>query len=439
MTKLKVSAISKNELELLEDGKKGDIIDLNEITNVDTSSVIDAINKGELDTYNQELLKAQSEWDQKIQSEIERIKLETEIQFKDQLNQKEKDLNKLQNELKNKDDNFKNKEQLAKQELEKQIELKNAEIEKIKLETESQFKDQLSQKQIELSELQNELKSKEQESQLQISKEKEKSEAVIKLLNDQLAQAKDFKAKQSTKEIGESLEQYAANEFNKIRSCAFPNAYFEKDNQISKTNSKGDFIFRNFEDETEFISIMFDMKNEMDTTATKHKNADFFKELDKDRKEKNTEYAILVSLLEADSDLYNTGIVQVHEYEKMYVVRPQFFISIIGILNNAARNTLGYKKELAIVQNQNIDITNFENELNLFKDDFAKTSKNFNGNLEKLDKNLEDSIKKLTNARDELRKAMNNLEVADKKIESVNIKKLTKNNPTMQQKFDELK
>jgi hypothetical protein len=251
---------------------------------------------------------------------------------------------------------------------------------------------------------------------------------------------RDFKARQSTKDIGESLEQYAMDEFNKIRMTAFPNAYFEKDNEVSKASgSKGDFIFRDSIDGTEFISIMFDMKNEADATVAKKPNSAFFKELDKDRQEKGTEYAVLVSMLEADSDYYNTGIVQVYEYEKMYVIRPQFFLQVIGILRNAALNSVGYKKDLEMMQEQNIDISNFEAELMAFKDNFGVTAKNFNGNLEKLDKNLDDSIKKLTTSRDELRKAMKNLGVAETKIDKVDIKKLTKNNPTMAQKFEALK
>ena len=239
--------------------------------------------------------------------------------------------------------------------------------------------------------------------------------------------------------IGETLEQHCAIEFNRLRATAFRNAYFEKDND-ARTGSKGDFIFREFDDEgTEFISIMFEMKNEADGTATKHKNEDFLKELDKDRKEKNCEYAVLVSLLEADNELYNGGIVDMsHRYPKMYVVRPQFFIPIITLLRNAAMNSLQYKKELATIKNQNIDISHFEEDMNDFKEKFARNyrlaSEKFKKAIEEIDK----TIDHLQKTKEALLSSENNLRLANNKAEDLSIKRLTRNNPTMQAKFAEL-
>lgn len=250
---------------------------------------------------------------------------------------------------------------------------------------------------------------------------------------------KDFKARQSTKMTGESLEQHCMNEFNRFRMTAFPNAYFEKDNDV-RTGSKGDFIFRESEDGIEFISIMFEMKNERDETVTKHRNEDFFKELDKDRREKKCEYAVLVSLLELDNDLYNDGIVDVsYKYEKMYVVRPQFFIPIISLLRNAARNSLQYRRELDIAKNQQVDIQNFEDNLNKFKDGFARNyelaSNKFKTAVDEIDK----TISHLQKVKDNLLSSENNLRLANDKAEDLSIKKLTKNAPAVKEMFDEIK
>ena len=258
--------------------------------------------------------------------------------------------------------------------------------------------------------------------------------------DEQIAYYRDFKAKQSTKMIGESLEVHCMTEFNKIRALAFQRATFEKDND-ARSGSKGDFIYREAsEDGVEFISIMFEMKNEMDTTTTKHRNEDFFKELDKDRREKNCEYAVLVSLLESDSELYNGGIVDVsHCYPKMYVIRPQFFIPMITLLRNAALNSLKYREELEIVRRQNIDITNFENEMNDFKAKFSKnyelSSRRFKEAIDEIDK----TIVHLQKTKDALLSSVNNLRLANNKAMDLSIKRLTKNNPTMQQKFAEAK
>ncbi|MBR0407079.1 MAG: DUF2130 domain-containing protein [Clostridia bacterium] len=268
-------------------------------------------------------------------------------------------------------------------------------------------------------------------------REQHKTELALK--DEQIAQYRDFKARQSTKMVGESLEQHCLTEFNRIRMTAFPNAYFDKDND-ARTGSKGDFIFReSAEDGTEILSIMFEMKNEMDTTAVKHKNEDFFRELDRDRREKKCEYAVLVTLLEADSELYNTGIVDVsYKYEKMYVIRPQFFIPMITLLRNAAMNAVKARQELALIREQNIDITNFENEVNEFKSKFSynyqQASKRFQEAIDEIDK----SILHLQKIKDALTASDRQLRLANDKAEDLSIKKLTRHNPTMRQKFEEL-
>lgn len=265
-------------------------------------------------------------------------------------------------------------------------------------------------------------------------------DVIIKHKDEEIALRKDMKLKLSTKMIGETLEQHCETEFNKLRATAFPRAYFEKDND-SKSGSKGDFIYRETDEAgNEIISIMFEMKNEGDETATKKRNEDFLKELDKDRTEKKCEYAVLVSLLEADSEYYNSGIVDVsHKYNKMYVVRPQFFIPIITLLRNAAMNSLQYKAELALVKNQNIDITNFEEKINNFKEGFSRNyelaSRKFKTAIEEIDK----TIDHLQKTKDALLSSDNNLRLANQKAEDLTIKKLTHGNPTMKAKFDELK
>ncbi len=269
---------------------------------------------------------------------------------------------------------------------------------------------------------------------------KEKYEGALALKDEQISQLKDFKAKQSTKMVGESLEQFCHDEFDKIRMTAFPNAYFEKDND-TKTGSKGDFIFKDFDENgVEIVSIMFEMKNEMDTTATKHKNEDFFKELDKDRNEKKCEYAILVSLLEADHELYNNGIVDVsYRYPKMYVIRPQFFIPIITLLRNAAIKSLETKRELILAREQNLDITHFEENIEAFKVGFARNyelaSKKFKTAIEEIDK----TIDHLQKTKEALLRSEDNLRLANDKADNLSVKRLTRGNPTMKAKFDELK
>jgi hypothetical protein len=292
----------------------------------------------------------------------------------------------------------------------------------------------------ERDELKSGLERAELEKQLAEKSLKDKYETQIKDRDDAIERLRDMKARLSTKMVGETLEQHCETEFNRIRAMAFPRAYFEKDNN-TRTGSKGDYIFRELaEFGTEIVSIMFQMKNESDETATKKKNEDFLKELDRDRTEKGCEYAVLVSLLEPDSELYNSGIVDVsHRYTKMYVVRPQFFIPIITLLRNAAQNSLHYKTELALVKEQNIDITNFENELDAFKTGFARNyelaSKKFKTAIEEIDK----TIDHLQKTKDALLGSENNLRLANNKADDLTVKKLTRGNPTMAAKFAELK
>ena len=288
---------------------------------------------------------------------------------------------------------------------------------------------------------QNALVLQEQKQELALATTRQEYELRLKAADEQVEFYKNFKAQQSTKAIGESLEQFAEAEFNKVRSYAFPRAKFAKDNDVSVSGSKGDFIFRDFDESgLEFISIMFEMKNEADTTKTKHKNADFFKELDKDRREKKCEYAVLVSMLEADNDYYNTGIVDVsHEYEKMYVIRPQFFIHLIGILRNAALNSLQYQQELALVKEQNIDITHFEEDLEIFKNAFAKNYQSASNNFQKAIDEIDKAIKRMEAVKAALTTSENQLRLANNKLDDVSVKKLTRNNPTMKAKFEALK
>lgn len=291
----------------------------------------------------------------------------------------------------------------------------------------------------ERDELKNGLEKVELEKQLAETSLKDKYETQLKDRDDAIERLRDMKAKLSTKMVGETLEQHCEIEFNKIRSTAFPRAYFEKDND-ARSGSKGDYIFRDAdESDTEIVSIMFEMKNENDETATKHKNEDFLKELDKDRVEKGCEYAVLVSLLEPDNELYNTGIVDVsHRYPKMYVIRPQFFIQMITVLRNASMKALEYKTELELVKAQNIDITNFENELETFKSGFGKNydlaSRRFHTAIDEIDK----SIDRLQKAKEALLGSERNLRLANDKAQDVTIKKLTRRNPTMAAKFAEL-
>ena len=361
--------------------------------------------------------------------------------------------NSLQEDLAKKDKEIielqaKNERELSQQLARKEAEIAEmkSKIEKAEIETKLTVTTALLSIEKERDQLVNEVKSKETEKQLlekslneKFSSELKTKDDIIKMKEEEIALRKDMKLKLSTKMIGETLEQHCENEFNKLRATGFQKAYFEKDNN-SKSGSKGDYIYRETDDAgNEIISIMFEMKNESDETASKKRNEDFFKELDKDRTEKKCEYAVLVSLLEAENDYYNGGIVDVsYRYDKMYVVRPQFFIPIITLLRNAALSSMKYKAELALIRNQNIDITNFEDNINSFKEGFARNyelaSRKFKTAIDEIDK----TIDHLQKTKDALLSSENNLRLANNKAEDLTIKKLTRGNPTMTAKFDEL-
>ena len=300
-------------------------------------------------------------------------------------------------------------------------------------------KDEIAEKEKTILELKSKLTESEKDSKLREQSLKDNFSVQLKSKDETIEFYKDLKTRMSTKMVGETLEQHCEIEFNKLRATGFQNAYFEKDND-AKTGSKGDYIFRESTPEgIEFISIMFEMKNEMDTTATKKKNEDFFKELDKDRKEKNCEYAVLVSLLEADSELYNSGIVDVsYKYPKMYVIRPQFFISMITVLRNAAMNSIQYQQQLEEIKNQNIDISHFEDDMNDFKEKFGRNFHLASDKFAKAIQEIDKTIDHLQKTKDDLLSSENNLRLANDKAQDLTVKRLTKNNPTMEAKFAEL-
>jgi len=368
--------------------------------------------------FSKELKDRETQFEKDKENALQVAKLESEKDFNDKLSEKDKEIA----ELKNKLDSFNKDKQIEINEL---ISKKDAELVK---------------KDNEILKLQGQKDLDEKEFLIKEQTLKDKYEVQLQCKDEEIARYKDFKAKLSTKMLGETLEQHCEISFEQNRAMAFQNAYFEKDND-AKTGSKGDYIFRDYDEAgTEYISIMFEMKNEADTTSTKKKNEDFFKELDKDRREKNCEYAVLVSMLEPENDLYNNGIVDVsHKYEKMYVIRPQFFIPMITMLRNATRHSLDYRKELALIKSQNIDVAKFEDALYDFKDKFSKNyelaSRKFKTAIEEIDK----TISHLQKTKDALLSSENNLRLANNKAEDLSIKQLTKNNPTMQAKFEELK
>ena len=362
----------------------------------------------------------------KLKEEVKLLKKENDNKLNELLFSKEKEINELKNQLSLMEGN-------TRMEILNTLKSKDEEISRLKEEN-SKF---LNQKDLKISELNNKLALNDSLNKEKNEEIKKNYETLLKAKQEEVDFYKDFKARQSTKLVGESLEVHCATEFNKLRPL-FPNAYFDKDNEISKSGSKGDFIFRDYdEDKTEIVSIMFEMKNENDTTATKHTNEDFVKELDKDRNEKNCEYAVLVSMLEPDSELYNGGIVDVsYKYPKMYVVRPQFFIPIITLIRNGALNALSYKKELEVARNQDIDLSHFEENMNDFKDAFGRNyriaSEKFKTAIEEIDKTI-DHLEKTKKA---LLSSENNLRLANNKAqEDLTIKKLTKNAPSIAEKF----
>lgn len=404
------------------------------------------------------------EFDAEVKSRLEEIQKQNEVrqeaeslkisqEFQGKLNAKELELSKKDSEIVKLQAQLDSFNQTKKLELDAERSKTNEEIARLKsviaqnennvrvavLEEQNKAKDIIQAKENSLIELRSQIDVKQKEATIRETNIKEDYERQLKQKQELVDYYKDLKAKLSTKMIGESLEVHCGNEFNRVRTTMYPNAYFDKDNDASH-GSKGDFIFRDFADGMEYISIMFEMKNEMDKTATKHKNEDFLAKLDKDRRDKGCEYAVLVSLLEPDNDFYNEGIVDVsYKYPKMFVVRPQFFMPIISLLTQASRRSVEYQRELILAKQQSIDVTNFENKLidfrNKFGNHYQRASDKFNKAIEEIDK----TIKSLQKMKKDLLSSENYLRLANNDTEDLSIKKLTRGNPTMKQKFEEAK
>ena len=388
-----------------------------EVIQVDESFYATIVKQVRDKEFNQEIESRSAELAKEKENAVQLAKIEGQKELNEQLSKRDLEIADLKARIRN-------------CEVDKELAIKNVIFDKDQ---------KISQKEIEIMKLSTQISTAEKEAQIKEQSIKEKYEEQLKFKDEEIERYKDFKSRLSTKMIGETLEQHCEIEFNRLRATGFQNAYFEKDND-AKTGSKGDYIFRDKDENgVEYISIMFEMKNESDTLSKKKKNEDFFKELDKDRKEKNCEYAILVSTLEPENELYNSGIVDVsYKFPKMYVIRPQFFIPIITLLRNASLKSLEYKQQLAIVKAQNIDITNFENEMNDFKEKFGRNyriaSEKFQKAIEEIDKSI-DHLQKIKEA---LTSSERNLKLANDKAEDLSIKRLTKNNPTMRAKFESL-
>jgi hypothetical protein len=423
MKKVKVSIQDENTLVLLEDGAKGDVIDLGSIheTDIDKTTISNVVNSIKKDVFNEELEKMKEAIERENRLKLELKEKEYADQMRKDLSEKEKEITELNSKLEN-----------ISEKNESDLKLKVLQ-EKQKIEKErDDLMNEVRNKEIEKELLEKSLKEK-------FSSELKAKDDIIKIKDEEIEFRKDMKLKLSTKMVGETLEQHCETEFNKLRATGFQKAYFEKDND-SRTGSKGDYVYREVDEAgNEIISIMFEMKNEGDETATKHRNEDFLSKLDKDRKNKKCEYAVLVTLLEAENDLYNTGIVDVsHKYPKMYVVRPQFFIQIITLLRNAAMNSLKYKSELALIKNQNIDITNFEDKLNDFRDSFGRNYRLASEKFKTAVENIDKSIAQLQKTKENLLRSEDNLRIANNKADDLTVKKLTRGNPTMTAKFAEV-
>ncbi|TDE71868.1 DUF2130 domain-containing protein [Streptococcus vicugnae] len=404
----------EKEKALLEEKSKNDLqvqVSIKDKEIADLSSKLEQL-KQALELENQRLLSAKNQEITELKSQLNNLTSVKDLELTQALTEKDKEVIGLKNQL-----------------------------ERLTLKNKTSLVEAVASVEKERDEAKSKLALQEKEAELSLASVKRDYEAQLKAANEQVEFYKNFKAQQSTKAIGESLEVYAETEFNKVRAYAFPNATFAKDNEVSSRGSKGDFIYRETDENgIEILSIMFEMKNEADETKTKHKNRDFYKELDKDRREKNCEYAVLVTMLEADNDYFNTGIVDVsHEYEKMYVVRPQLFIQLIGILRNAALNSLKYKQELALVREQNIDITHFEDDLETFKKAFAKNYTSASNNFKKAIDEIDKSIRRMEEVKRFLTTSENQLRLANNKLDDVSVKKLTRKNPTMRAKFEALK
>ena len=438
MKKLKVSIQDEHTLVLQEAGEMGDIIDLSAIheTDIDQSTVTSVVNSIKKDAFNEALRK-------------EREALEEKMALQAKLKEQEL-LDKVKSLEHEKESAAKLAEANARSSSQVDIAKREQEIAELKAALQSQQQLATAERQLAVTEvagrlekerdqLANDLRNKEAEKQLLASNLKEKYEHELKSKDEMIAYYKDMKAKLSTKMVGETLEQHCEIEFEKLRATAFQHAEFGKDNDAS-SGSKGDYIYRETDEQgTEIISIMFEMKNENETTSTKKRNDDFLRELDKDRREKKCEYAVLVSLLEADSELYNSGIVdKSHHYDKMYVIRPQFFIPMITLLRNAALGSLRYKQELALVQSQNIDVTNFEGQLNDFRESFGRSYRLASERFQDAVASIDKSIAQLQKTKENLLKSEDHYRIAHNKADDLSVKKLTRGNPTMAEKFKEL-
>ena len=415
MKTLKVSIQDENTLMLQEDGQKGDLIDLKSIheTDIDKTTISSVVKSIKMNEFNAQLQKelANVEKQKALEAQLETQKIKD--QAKSELTQKEQEIAALNTKL----------EAIARQ-AESDAKLQAMQEQR---QIEEKFRQELAAKETEISEIKHKKEL-----------EEEKLKEQIRASETALISLKEMRTKMSTKMIGESLEIHCENEFNRIRPIAFPNASFEKDNKVSKSGSKGDYIYReNDDDGNEILSIMFEMKNEADTTATKHKNKDFFKELDKDRREKNCEYAVLVSLLEKDNEFYD-DIITVHEYPNMYAVRPQHFITIIGFLRQGNLKSQALRRQIQILNNQNVDVTNFENNMNAFKDAFSRNynlaSTQFSKAIDEIDK----TIDHLNKVKENLLKSDNNLRLANNKATDLSIKKLTADSPSVAKAFDDI-
>ena len=418
------------------------------VDEADYASIVSQVKNAE---FQSELNRRVEELHKQHKAEQKADALKAEMSFGEKLNAKDRALSEKDAEIAKLKELVKSAVQAKEIELTQAVVTKEQEILALKstiaqadsnlkiavLQEQDKAKSALNKKEAEIAELKVQAKAEQNEATTREANMKEQYELMLKQAHAEVDFYKNMKAKLSTKMIGESLEVHCSTEFNRVRTAMFPNAYFEKDNDI-RGGSKGDFIFRDYVDDMEYVSIMFEMKNESDTTATKHKNEDFFAKLDKDRREKGCEYAVLVSLLEPDSELYNEGIVDVsYRYPKMYVVRPQFFMPLISLLSQASKKSIEYKKALAVAQQQSIDVTNFENKIADFRDKFGRhyelASKKFNSAIEDIDA----TIKKLQKIKEELLSSENNLRLANKDTEDLTIKKLTRGNPTMSAKFEE--
>lgn len=411
-----------------------------EMFQIDESGYAEILKTVRNDEFENELNQRQEYLKNEMQHSIEKLELEKKTEIDKLIRQNETEIEKLNREISALKESNEKEIKLSLAEKEQMISKLEGDIEREKVQFQLEKSNSLKEKDDEIAKLKEALNKSQYEAELKEKTLKENHQNEIKQKNEIIEYYKDLKSHQSTKMIGETLEQHCEIEFNKLRATGFESAYFEKDND-AKTGSKGDYIFKDFsEDGVEYISIMFEMKNQMDTTATKKKNEDFFKELDKDRREKNCEYAVLVSLLESDNELYNSGIVDVsYKYPKMYVIRPQFFIPIITLLRNAAKNSIGYKRELMIAKNQSIDITNFENEMLAFQKGFEKNFNDASNRFKDAISEIDKSIEHLQKIKEALTLSDKHLRLANDKAQDLSIKKLTKNSPTIRAKFEELK